>query len=57
MNKIYLPDFLGNTFFSQQEYQVDGLTIPVNTKFVLIAREGGKFLYQFHYLMPVGVNY
>lgn len=57
MNKIYLPDFLGNTFYSQQEYKVNGQVIPIGTKFTLIAREGGLYLYQYHYLMPVGVAY
>lgn len=57
MNKIYLSAFLGNTFFSTQEYTVGRTVVPIGTKFTLIAREGGRFLYQYHYLMPVGVNY
>lgn len=57
MNKIYFDTFLGNTFFSTQEYTYGKTIIPIGTKFTLIAREGGKFLYQFHYLMPVGVAY
>lgn len=57
MNKMYFPTFLGYTFFSTQEYRDGNLIIPVGTKFTLIARQGGKFLYQYHYLMPVGVAY
>ncbi len=59
MNKISLPFFLGNTFYSSQEYTVNGnMVVPVGTKFVLIARQSdGTYLYQAQYLMPVGLAY
>jgi hypothetical protein len=56
MNKIYLPYFLGNTFQSQQEYKDGELTIPIGTMFRLIAREGGKYLYRYEYLMFVCIT-
>lgn len=45
---IYL-DWLGYTFYSQQEYTFpNGTVIPINTKFTFVMRDKGRVLYRVH---------